>query len=509
MFNDANTGILLAASRDAILILDSHLNVLTANPFFCRNFGLDPKDIEGKPLYDIDGNAWDDSAIHFLFNELLPADGHVEDYEVTIDFHRNGFRDLILNARQSTGHGPELIFLIAEDVTEKKKALQLQAGIEAELEMLVKLRTAELEQSRAYLNSVLGSTHYGIASYEPVRNDTGEIVDFRIIYTNQEVPGNFGLSVQDVVGKTFTEVYPSIFENGIFEKIRDCILTGMSNTYEIAVNKGNNEIWLTAATERVNDSVTITSKNITAEKSAALQLERMNTLLFNKNKELSSFTYIASHDLQEPLRKIRMFISRILEEEHHFSDNTLSYFTNINSTAMRMQTLIDALLSYSSMDSDIFKTERTDLNKFLKEVCSLIDISIEESGAVFEAEPLPAVYVVRIQFQQLLLNIINNAIKYRKPGIPPIIKISAEKIENDNGKFWKLMIEDNGIGFDPQYGDKIFEVFQRLHGKREYEGTGVGLAICKKIMQNHHGNITAEGNPGKGAKFNIFIPVKS
>jgi PAS domain S-box-containing protein len=510
MFTEANTEVLLAASRDAILILDSDLTIRKANPVFCRNFGFDPKGIEGKSLYEIDGNAWDNPAIHYLFNELLPNEKQAEDYEIGLDFHKNGFRDLVINAQQA-GTDPDsmLIFLVVEDITEKKKAQLLQTGIEAELEMLVKLRTAELEQSRSFLNSVLGSTYYGIASYEPVRNDAGEITDFRIVYTNQEVPGNFGLSVHDVVGKTFTEVYPGIFENGIFEKVRNCLITGMPNTYEISVNDGGNELWLTAAMEKVNDTVTITSKNITPEKSAALQLERMNTLLSNKNKELSSFTYIASHDLQEPLRKIRMFISRILEEEKHFSDNALSHFTNINATAVRMQMLIDALLSYSSMDSDAFKTERTDLNKFMKEVLSLIDISIEDSSAVFHIDSLPSVQVVRIQFQQLLLNIINNAIKYRKPGIAPIIKISAEKIENEQRKFWKLIIEDNGIGFDPQYGEKIFEVFQRLHGKTEYEGTGVGLAICKKIMQNHHGDITAEGNPGIGAKFNIFIPAKS
>ncbi|WP_298156859.1 ATP-binding protein [Flavobacterium sp.] len=507
MFTETYTEILLETSRDAILIMERDFTITKANRNFYANFKCVSDQIQGKSFFEINGKAWDKDDIHKLFEKVIPKEKHAEDHETLLTFPEStGDRCLVLNVHQTDADekNPALIFLFIEDITEKRHA-------EAQLienERRFTQRKQELEQSRSFLNSVLNSTYYGIASYEPLRNAFGEIEDFRITYTNQEVPGNFGLSVQDVVGKTFKEVYPGVFENGIFEKVKNCLITGIPNTYEISVADRNHELWLTAAMEKVNDTVTITSKNITAEKEAALQLERMNTLLFNKNKELSSFTYIASHDLQEPLRKIRMFISRILEEEKNFSDNTLAYFTNINSTAVRMQMLIDALLSYSSMESGIIKTERTDLNKFVKEVLALIDISVGESGAVFEIGTLPTVQVVRIQFQQLLLNVINNAIKYRKPETAPKIKIAAEKVENNNLKFWKITIEDDGIGFDQQYAEKIFEVFQRLHGKKDYEGTGVGLAICKKIMLNHHGDIVAEGIPGVGAKFHIYIPTK-
>ena len=377
------------------------------------------------------------------------------------------------------------------------------------LESMVKIRTAELEQSRAFLRSVLNSTYYGIASYAPVRNKENKIVDFTILYSNPEVPGNFGLKVEDVVGRTCSEMYPGIFDNGVFKKMVACMETGIAGTYEIDVKQNNQTLWLTAAIEKVNDTVTVTSKNVTKEKETALHLEHMNDELNNKNKELASLTYIASHDLQEPLRKIQMFTGRILEkDEQNFSEGSRSYFKSITATAYRMQNLIDAVLSYSRMDSEKYKFEKTNLNTMLKEVLAQMDVAIEEKGATIEKGELPTLKVMPIHFQQLLANVIGNAIKYSKPDVHPIVKITAEKDLSGKQPFWKISIADNGIGFEPQYREKIFEAFQRLHGKLEYVGTGIGLAICQKIAHKHGGYITAEGRPGEGATFDIFIPAK-
>jgi len=377
------------------------------------------------------------------------------------------------------------------------------------LESMVKIRTQELEQSRAFLNSVLNSTYYGIASYEPIRNDRGKIHDFRIVYSNPEVPANFGLTVEDVVGKTCFEMYPGIFSNGVFDKLVRCMETGQPDVYEIDVDQNGKTLWLSAAMEKVNNSVTVTSKNTTKEKEAALDLENVNEQLNNKNKELASLTYIASHDLQEPLRKIQMFTSRIAEnDEKSLSPQSVGYFKSITSTAFRMQNLIDAVLSYSRMDSEKLKFERTNLNTMLKEVLQQMDVALEEKGATVERGELPTVRVIPIHFQQLFLNILNNAIKYSKPDVKPVIKIGAQKEQIGKQLFWKISIADNGIGFDPQYKDRIFEAFQRLHGKMEYVGTGIGLAICQKIAHKHNGYITADGEPGVGATFHVFLPIK-
>jgi light-regulated signal transduction histidine kinase (bacteriophytochrome) len=176
-----------------------------------------------------------------------------------------------------------------------------------------------------------------------------------------------------------------------------------------------------------------------------------------------------------------------------------------------MQNLIRSLLEYSRMNSDDIKFTKTNLNKLVKEVKLSLDEVISEKHAVIESDELPSIQVVSVQFQQLLHNLISNALKYSKHDVPPTVKISAEKVavpERNGQEFWKISVADNGIGFDMAYKHKIFELFQRLHGKMEYEGTGIGLAICRKIATIHHGFISVESAPGAGSTFEVYIPVK-
>jgi PAS domain S-box-containing protein len=242
------------------------------------------------------------------------------------------------------------------------------------------------------------------------------------------------------------------------------------------------------------------------------QLQSQNSELLNNNEDLESFNYIASHDLQEPLRKVSMFASRIFERDGaNLSPQSMDYFGRINSAINRMQKLIQALLNYSGANSDDVQFVRTNLDKVLKEVRNNLDEVISEKHAIIESVSLPTISAVPLQIQQVLLNLVSNALKYSKPEVPPIIKIGAtEEIveERDNKKYLKISVTDNGIGFDPQYKTKIFELFQRLHGKTEFEGTGIGLAICQRIIYNHHGFMTADSLPGEGSVFNIFLPLK-
>lgn len=245
------------------------------------------------------------------------------------------------------------------------------------------------------------------------------------------------------------------------------------------------------------------------------ELKTKNIELENANTELASFNYIASHDLQEPLRKIQGFSKRIINEEENLSDTSKDYFKRINAAAHRMQNLITSILSYSRTNNAEKVFEETNLNQVLNEVKGVLQESIQEKNALIESYKLPTIHAIPIQMHQLFLNLISNSLKYSKQDVAPLIKISAEKVTgneiaglvNENGSFWKIEVSDNGIGFEQQYENKIFEVFQRLHGKKEYEGTGIGLSICKKIVHVHHGTISALGNPGVGSTFTFYLPV--
>ena len=247
------------------------------------------------------------------------------------------------------------------------------------------------------------------------------------------------------------------------------------------------------------------------------ELEQKNIELAQNNTELTSFTYIASHDLQEPLRKIQTFCNLInAGSNEELPAVTRDYFQRILRASTRMQNLISSLLNYSRMNSRGMDFEMTDLNNVLDDASNNIRELLEESQTVIEHEPLPVIPCVPMQINQLFTNLIINSIKYKAAGTPPLIQISARPALRDEIKspdtvseetnYWKIIFSDNGIGFEQQYADRIFELFQRLHSRFEYEGTGIGLAICKKIVQNHKGFIYADGKPGLGAKFVIFLP---
>jgi PAS domain S-box-containing protein len=253
-------------------------------------------------------------------------------------------------------------------------------------------------------------------------------------------------------------------------------------------------------------------------KQNALELEKKNRELDAMNQELASFAYVSSHDLQEPLRKIQTFATRIVEtEEQTLSAKAKDYFGRMQNAALRMQRLIEDLLTYSRTNTAEKKFEAVNLNALVNEVKADLKESIENKHATISVAPLPTLNVIKFQFGQLITNIFTNALKFSRPEGSPEIKVSYRVISgselqdekaNSKKQYHHLAISDNGIGFEAEYKLKIFEVFHRLHGRSEYSGTGIGLAICKKIVDNHDGIITAEGEPEKGATFNIYIPIK-
>ncbi|MEP7164422.1 MAG: PAS domain S-box protein [Ferruginibacter sp.] len=411
--------------------------------------------------------------------------------------------------------------------------VQEQKNFSEELEKKVKERTDKLFEKNLELKQ----------SEDRYYSMVNEVQDYAILLLNAE--GNIqnwnkgaekikGYKADEIIGKNFKIFYQQQDrETKLPERLLAmAIEKGKAENLGWRVRSDGSRFWASVVITALHDDqknvvgFSKVTRDLTDRKNAEerqleyLQnIEQKNIKLEQSNAELESFNYIASHDLQEPLRKIQAFSQLIMEKEKsNLSQMATDYFSRINKAASNMQNLIEALISYSQTNSAGIQLAETDLNNLLEDVKNDLSNVLEEKHTVIDADVLPIVQADPIQFRQLFTNLISNAVKYSKPGIPPHIIITVTLMKGkDVGEpdaipewgYWKISIMDNGIGFDQKYANKIFELFQRLHGKLEYQGTGIGLAICKKIMRNHEGCISATGNPQEGSVFNIFLPLKN
>jgi PAS domain S-box-containing protein len=274
-----------------------------------------------------------------------------------------------------------------------------------------------------------------------------------------------------------------------------------------------------------------TAQDVTEEKRTEQELLVKSNELAATNNELQKFAYVASHDLQEPLRKIKTF-SAILQTDYKdaIDDKGNEYMGKIINASERMQQLINDVLSFSQLNIPVPGFKPTELETVLRDVVGDLEVAIENTKTVIEHTPLPVIDANNSQMGQLFQNLISNAIKFKQPGMAPHISITANiiwaeqsaylaaphhryKFANLGTRFWqtekflRLIFKDNGIGFEPQFAERIFSLFQRLNPREAFQGTGIGLSICKKIVENHHGIIYAESEPGKGASFIVILPV--
>ncbi|MDJ0613384.1 MAG: PAS-domain containing protein [Rhizobiaceae bacterium] len=262
-----------------------------------------------------------------------------------------------------------------------------------------------------------------------------------------------------------------------------------------------------------NGGTIATYQDITMVERHEERLRAYNDKLTRSNKELQEFAYVASHDLQEPLRKIEAFGDRLMKKHSAIlPDDGKVFVERMQNASFRMRQLINDLLSYSRVTTKAKPFQKIDLNEVVSGVLSDLQIRLQEINGTVNVSALPTLDADQIQMRQLMQNLISNALKFKKPDIDPIIHVSAEEyfVESESSekvKYWRLKIADNGIGFDNKYKDQIFTIFQRLHGRMEYEGTGIGLATCRKIVERHNGTIDAEGIPDEGATFIVDLPA--
>ncbi|KAF2328766.1 PAS domain S-box protein [Flavobacterium ginsenosidimutans] len=400
-----------------------------------------------------------------------------------------------------------------------------------ELEQQVTARTRELIQMNESLRKSEERYHLMVE----------EVQEYAILYLNAYgIIENWnagaekikGYKAEEVIGKYFSIFYTKEDQQKkLPEKLLQLAIENGKVVHEgWRSRKDGSKFWasvvITAIHNKQNEIIGFSkvTHDLTERKKAddklkmnALELEQKNNELEEMNKELQSFAYISSHDLQEPLRKIQTFASQIIEKEsENLSENGKDKFKRMQNAAQRMQTLINDLLAYSRTNAHERTFIKTDLSQIIEEVKEDLTEELEQKNAIIEIKQTCHVDIIPFQFKQLLYNLISNSLKFSNPEIPIVIKIESKTelgkdLENEKlipaKKYCHVKVSDNGIGFEAQYNKKIFEVFQRLHGRDRYNGTGIGLAIVKKIVENHNGIITASGIQNEGAAFDIYIPV--
>jgi signal transduction histidine kinase len=286
------------------------------------------------------------------------------------------------------------------------------------------------------------------------------------------------------------------------------------------VRKDGSVFWgsvvITALHDDRNNVIGFTkvTRDLTERKLAEDKMQQYTRELEAQNKELEQFAYIASHDLQEPLRKIQTF-TEVLDKNFNEPAVARKYLEKINSSASRMSQLIRSVLDYSRLSVAETVTEPVDLNNILENVKTDFELLISERNVTILSDKLPLVQGVPPQLQQLFANLIGNAIKFSEKD--PLVELRSRTIDDAEAAgypglqpgqpYVEISFIDHGIGFDEKYAAKIFTIFQRLHGQKAYPGTGIGLALCKKIVENHHGYIRVESEPGKGSRFFVYLPA--
>ncbi|PCH69060.1 MAG: hypothetical protein COC01_02380 [Bacteroidetes bacterium] len=299
-----------------------------------------------------------------------------------------------------------------------------------------------------------------------------------------------------------------------FKKMLDsCRVNNEPLIYEVEnYKKSGDKIWvltnITPVFDEKNNFQNFVSIDIdiTETKVAEQQLKEYAEELERSNQELQTFAFVASHDLKEPLRKVMTYSDRIISGyKDKLDESGQFFFDRLRASTIRMQHLIDDVLMYSRVTTQAKPFEKVDLGTLIDEIIGDLEVRIKETKGKITHKDLPVIIGDPIQLHQLFQNLISNALKFHAEDRPPKVKVSCNgKVEN----FYKITVEDNGIGFDNKYLDKIFKPFQRLHSQSEYEGSGIGLAICQKIVVRHGGVLTADSKPDKGAKFNISFPSK-
>jgi two-component system sensor kinase FixL len=377
---------------------------------------------------------------------------------------------------------------------------QLLESSKTVLEIHVEARTQELQKLQHRYELILNSAGDGVCGLDS---------QGKITFVNPAVARITGWPIEELIGKTERDIFHANGSNG------HAAVADRAAGEQVFCRKSGARFPVEFVRTRIEEGGRQTGsvlifKDITERKRAEESLSQKAAELARSNAELEQFAFVASHDLQEPLRKIQAFGDRLKAKlDESLPPQARDYLDRMQNAAARMRTLIDDLLAFSRVirNSEPFAT--VDLKQITKEVLGDLELRIEKSAGRVEVGDLPTIEADATQMRQLMLNLIGNALKFQAPGAHPLVKIHSRQFSSMSGEqFCEITIQDNGIGFEEQYAEKIFAVFQRLHGRGEYEGTGVGLAVCRRITDRHGGTIVAKSKLGEGSAFIVTLPCR-
>jgi two-component system, chemotaxis family, CheB/CheR fusion protein len=498
----------------AQIFLDSKKIIRKFNPSAVKMINLIETDI-GRPINHISTNL--------RYNDL------VNDAQTVMQTGKPVEKEMLLN------NGKNLLMRIMPYLKQDKQ----RDGV-----VITFIDISELRERDSIIKAVFESSPNAIIALSAVRDEHNRIVDFKYQAANHTANKMIGFSSDAFIGTQVGQGSNAAFGEDYFAKFSDVLRTEKPATYIHHHKVNDEERWLEIIAVKMTDGLVVTIADITDKKQSeeklhrnyeelmdvkenlrklnvslrerTRELQQINEELESSNIELQQFASVASHDLKEPLRKIHMF-SNLIRDKYcaNVDQGAVNYLERIINSSARMTTLVNDLLSFSRLSvNHLFKP--TDLDQLLKDILGDLELVIQEKNAVINIGKLPEIEAVPGQMRQVFQNLLSNALKFSRRDAPPVISVKSELVAaksfdspvTENGNYCRITISDNGIGFDEQYRDKIFTIFQRLHTKEKYEGTGIGLAITKKIVDKHNGLITASSVENEGSNFILLLPVK-
>ena len=468
------------ATENAIIVFDEEQRCIETNAATGIITGVLHEDLAGRSLSDFVDPGFDLTAAWSAFVRTGRFKG-----EIRIRHSDGTWRTVEAIGVANILPGRHLF--VAHDITERNQA------------------EAALRAAHAKTNAILEKMSDGFVTFD--RN-------WRYTHVNPAAARMFHITPEQLLGKTLWELWPTTYDHPVGVHFRRSLQENIPLQFESFYPEPLDR-WFECRCHPISEGLATFFSDITERKRAEeglrkahleleLRVQARTAELERKNMELQEFAFVASHDLSEPLRKIQTF-GDLLEAKNanRLDEQSRDYISRMAGAAKRMQELLDALLRYSRVDTKGQEFRPSKLDDVVRDAVKDLEVPIRKIEARLEISHLPIINCDPYQWRQLFQNLIANSLKYYRSEVKPLVRVYGEE---KNGHC-RILVKDNGIGFDEKYVDKIFQPFQRLHGKNEYPGTGIGLAICRKIVERHGGTITAKSTPGKGSTFIVTLPV--